>query len=114
MAAGEQKTTTDKANFSSNTVFSLYFKIRAKKFHAAKPLAAKLPQNFWWNLHLETTKALKALHRDLLHGLHQLIVFLRTKSRMAERKFDQARDGRKILILKDHFVSLSQDKLNQI
>ena len=73
-----------------------------------------LPQNFWWNLHLETTKALKALHRDLLHGLHQLIVFLRTKSRMAERKFDQARDGRKILILKDHFVSLSQDKLNQI
>ena len=42
MAAGEQKTTTDKANFSSNTVFSLYFKIRAKKFHAAKPLAFSL------------------------------------------------------------------------
>ena len=40
IAACEQKTTTDKANFfCSNTVFSLYFKIRAKKFHAAKPLA---------------------------------------------------------------------------
>ena len=25
--------------FGSNTVFSLYFKIRAKKFHAAKQLA---------------------------------------------------------------------------
>ena len=32
IAACEQKTTTDKANFCSNTVFSLYFKIRAKKF----------------------------------------------------------------------------------
>ena len=26
------KTTTEKPNFCSNTVFSLYFKIRAKKF----------------------------------------------------------------------------------
>ena len=42
IAACEQKTTTDKANFCSNTVFSLYFKIRAKKFHAAKPLAFSL------------------------------------------------------------------------
>ena len=42
VAACEQKTTTDKANFCSNTVFSLYFKIRAKKFHAAKPLAFSL------------------------------------------------------------------------
>ena len=40
-AACEQKTTTEKPNFSSNTVFSLYFKIRAK-FHAAKPLAFSL------------------------------------------------------------------------
>ena len=39
IAACKQKTTTDKANFCSNTVFSLYFKIRAKKIHAAKPLA---------------------------------------------------------------------------
>ena len=35
----EQKTTSD---FCSNTVFSLYFKMRAKKFHAAKPLAFSL------------------------------------------------------------------------
>ena len=42
--ACEQKTTSEKANFCSNTVFSLKFKIRAKKFHAAKPLAfAPLP-----------------------------------------------------------------------
>ena len=34
----EQETTVDKANFCSNNFFSLYLKIRAKKFHAAKPL----------------------------------------------------------------------------
>ena len=34
-----KKTTSEKTNFCSNTVFSLYFKIRVKKFHAAKPLA---------------------------------------------------------------------------
>ena len=42
IAACEQKTTTEKPNFCSNTVFSLYFKIRAKKFRAAKPLAFSL------------------------------------------------------------------------
>ena len=38
IAACEQKTTNEKANFCSNIVSSLYFKIRTK-FHAAKPLA---------------------------------------------------------------------------
>ena len=42
IAACEQKTTTEKPNFCSNIVFSLYFKIRAKKIHAAKPLAFSL------------------------------------------------------------------------
>ena len=42
IAACEQKNTSEKANFCSNTVFSLYFKFRAKKFHAAKPLAFSL------------------------------------------------------------------------
>ena len=42
IAACEQKSTSEKANFCSNTVFSLYFKIRAKKIHAAKPLAFSL------------------------------------------------------------------------
>ena len=42
IAACEQKTTTEKPNFSSSTVFSLYFKSRAKKIHAAKPLAFSL------------------------------------------------------------------------
>ena len=41
-AACEQKTTSEKPNFCSNTVFSLYFKIRAEKVHAAKPLAFSL------------------------------------------------------------------------
>ena len=36
-----KKTTTEKANLCSNTVFSLCFEIRAK-FHAAKPLAFSL------------------------------------------------------------------------
>ena len=42
IAACEQKTTTEKSNFCSKTIFSLYFKIRAKKIHAAKPLAFSL------------------------------------------------------------------------
>ena len=32
IAACEQKTTSEKANFCSNNVISLYFKFRAKKF----------------------------------------------------------------------------------
>ena len=36
------KTATEKANFCSNTVFSLYFQIRAKKNHATNPLAFSL------------------------------------------------------------------------
>ena len=42
IAACEEKTTSEKANFCSNTVFSLYFKFRAKKFHAAKALTFSL------------------------------------------------------------------------
>ena len=62
IAACEQKITTDKANFCSNTIFSLYFKIRAKKFHAAKPLAFSLhflfrrDQNHYSNLTLKIMK----------------------------------------------------------
>ena len=56
IAACEQKITTEKANFCSNTIFSLYFKIRAEKFDAAKPLAFSLhflfrpDQNHYSNL----------------------------------------------------------------
>ena len=42
IAACEQKTASEKANFCSNTVFSLCFKFRAKKFHAANSLAFSL------------------------------------------------------------------------
>ena len=61
IAVCEQKTTSEKANFCSNTVFSLYFKIRAKKFHAAK-LAFSLhflfrrDQNHYSNLTSEIMK----------------------------------------------------------
>ena len=63
-----QKTTTEKPNFCSNTVFSLYFKIRAKKIHAAKPLAFSLhflfrrDQNHYSNL---TSKIMKMCEQIL-------------------------------------------------
>ena len=49
IAACEQKTTSEKANFSSNTVFSLYFKFRAKKFQTAKTTRffAPFPVSAW-------------------------------------------------------------------
>ena len=68
IAACEQKTTSEKANFCSNTVFSLYFKIRAKKFHAAKALAFSLhflfrrDQNHYSNL---TSKIMKMCEQIL-------------------------------------------------
>ena len=68
ISACEQKTTTEKQNFCSNTVFSLYFKIRAKKFHAAKPLAFSLhflfrrDQNHYSNL---TSKIMKRCEQIL-------------------------------------------------
>ena len=63
-----KKTTTEKANFCSNTAFSLYFKFRAKKFHAAKPLAFSLhflfrrDQNHYSNL---TSKIVKMCEQIL-------------------------------------------------
>ena len=68
IAACEQKTTTDKANFCSNAVFLLNFKIRAKKFHAAKPLAFSIhflfrrDQNHYSNL---TSKIMKMCEQIL-------------------------------------------------
>ena len=63
-----KKTTSEKANFCSHTIFSLYFKIRAKKFHAAKPLAFSLhflfrrDQNHYSNL---TSKIMKMCEQIL-------------------------------------------------
>ena len=63
-----KKTTSEKANFCSNTVFSLYFKFRAKKFHPAKPLAFSLhflfrrDQNHYSNL---TSKIMKMCEQIL-------------------------------------------------
>ena len=51
-----KKTTSEKVNFCSNTVFSLYFEFRGKKIHGAKPLAFSLhflfrrDQNHYSNL----------------------------------------------------------------
>ena len=68
IAACEQKTTSEKANFCSNPVFSPYFKFRAKKIHAAKPLAFSLhflfrrDQNHYSNL---TSKIMKMCEQIL-------------------------------------------------
>ena len=62
IAACEQKTTTEKPNFCSNTIFALHFKFRAEKIHAAKPLAFSLhflfrrDQNHYSNLTSKTMK----------------------------------------------------------
>ena len=71
IAACEQKTTSDKANFCSNTNFLLYFKIKVKKFHAAKPLAFSLPflfrrdQNHYSKL---TSEIMKMCEQILKHS----------------------------------------------
>ena len=39
IAACEQKITSKKAKFCSNTLFTFYYKILVKTFHAAKPMA---------------------------------------------------------------------------
>ena len=63
-----KKNSSEKANFCSNIVFSLYFKSRAKKFHAAKPLAFSLhflfqrDQNHNYNL---TSKIMKMCEQIL-------------------------------------------------
>ena len=63
-----EKTISEKANFCSNTVFSLYFKFRAKKFHAATPLAFsphflfRRDQNHYSNL---TSKIMKICEQIL-------------------------------------------------
>ena len=68
IAACEEKTTSEKANFCSNIVFSFYFKFRAKKLHASKPLAFSLhflfrrDQNHYSNL---TSKIIKMCEQIL-------------------------------------------------
>ena len=68
IAACEQKTSSEKANLCSYTVFSLYSKFRAKKFYAAKPLAFSLhflfrrDQNHYSNL---TSKIMKMCEQIL-------------------------------------------------
>ena len=67
IAACEQKTTKE-IEFLFNTVFSLYFKLRAKKFYATKPLAFLLhflfrrDQNHYSNL---TSKIIKICEQIL-------------------------------------------------
>ena len=78
IAACEQKTTTEKPNFCSNTIFSLYFKIRAKKIHAAKPLAFSLhflfrrDQNHYSNL---TSKIMKMCEQNLKNIAGQVLTY---------------------------------------
>ena len=64
IAAYEQKTTSEKANFCSNTVLSLYFKFRAKKIHAAKPLAFSL--HFLFRRHPNLTSKIMKIGEQIL------------------------------------------------
>ena len=68
IAAFEQTTTSEKAIFCSNTVFSLFFKIRAKKFHAAKPPAFSLPFLFRYdqNHHSNLTSKIMKMCEQIL------------------------------------------------
>ena len=74
IAASEQKITSEKVNFCSNTVFSLYYKFRAKKFHAAKPLAFALhflfrrDQNHYSNLTSKFMKMCKQILKKNIAG----------------------------------------------
>ena len=45
--ACEQNTTSEEANFCTYIVFSHYFKLRSKKFNAAKPLVSWFRFLFW-------------------------------------------------------------------
>ena len=71
IGACEQKTTSEQANFCSNAVFSLYLKIQAKKFHAAKPLAFSLhflfrrDQNHYSNLTLKIMKMCEQILKNI-------------------------------------------------
>ena len=92
IAACEQKTTSEKANFCSNTVFSLYFKFRAKKFHAAKPLAFSLhflfrrDQNHYSNLTSKITMRMceQILKKDSAPNINQILWILKNKSTAIE------------------------------
>ena len=92
IAASEQKITTEKPNFCSNTVFSLYFKIRKKKIHAAKPLAFSLhflfrrDQNHYSNL---TSKIMKMCEQILKKRQRpntiQILLIVKNKERYNSR-----------------------------
>ena len=87
IAACEQKTTTEKPNFCSNTVFSLYCKIRAKK-HAAKPLASSLhflfrrDQNPYSNLTSKIMKMCEQILRQRPNTI-QIIWIVKKNSRIS-------------------------------
>ena len=77
-----KKTTSEKANFRSNTVFSLCFKIRAKKFHAAKPLAFSLhflfrrDQNNYSNLTSKIMKMCEQIFKKNIAGRRKLPILM--------------------------------------
>ena len=78
IAACEQKSTSEKANFCSNTVSSLYFKFREEKIHAAKPTVFLLQflfrrdQNHYSNL---TSKIMKKCEQILKKNIAGVVPF---------------------------------------
>ena len=85
IAAREQKTTCEKANFCSNTDISLYFKIRAKKIHSlfSKPLAFSLhflfrpDQNHYSNL---TSKTMKMCEQIFKKNIAEQVLTYKSKN----------------------------------
>ena len=81
ISACEQQMSSEKANFSSNTIFSLQFKISLKKFHVAKPVVLWLrfmfrrDQNHHFKLTSKITKMfeqnLKTAPRKNLNSLNR-------------------------------------------
>ena len=74
IAACEQKTTREKANFL-NTGFSLYFKFRAKELQAAKPLVSSLHFLFRrdQNHHSNLTSKIMKMCEQILKKEHSRI-----------------------------------------
>ena len=107
-AACEQKTTSEEAIFCSNTVFSLFFKIRANKFHAAKPLAFSLhflfrrDQNHYSNL---TSKIMK-MCEEILKKDSAPIQFKFFELQKNQEKHNNSPSYLRAAIKKDHMANI--------
>ena len=88
-----KKTTSEKANFCSNTFFSLYLKFRAKKFHPAKPLAFSLhflfrrDQNHYSNLTSQIMKMCEQIFKKRRPNTIQILWIVKKHSAPTQFNF---------------------------